>query len=584
MTNNFSNSILIIVFNYSKHIENKDILIDLYKEHFKKIYIYSDLPRREGVVDEDVNYVPIDRGFFTYRVFTHFYDNYKSEIEKSDGLFYTMDDCLINLNIINQYDTSKILFKFANNPLPFKGIPNQWWWHSWMGKPSLKTLMDDKDFSLYNSDKFCGEFADYFFLPKKYLTSKLFKLFNLFSKYSIFLEIAIPSILKNIEPDSSKYHSFKSAELWQGQRDGEHNTNAYIKGHNLIIHPVKLSVMNPSCLHQIFCKKKCVIITTINEPTDTIRKHIDNSEYDVIIVGDLKTPDTYKHENCIFLDVENQKQLFPTLCELIPYNHYGRKNLGYLYAIKKGYDIIYETDDDNIPHENFDHVLDFSDLPQTIKDSNFQWINIFKYFTNNNWIWPRGYPLSNIKQNSRPNFEFDNSKSKKDVAIINGLVENDPDVDAIFRLVCNHKVDWVKNKKVIISNENICPFNTQNTFWLDPSLFIALLIPCSVTFRYCDILKGIVANILLKHLDRNMVYTSPNVTQLRNEHDLMEDFESEVPMYLANENIVPKLMDLKLEGLSLQDAMLKIYQKLHHEKIITELDLKICQAWVSAII
>jgi hypothetical protein len=51
MTNNFSNSILVIVFNYSKHLKNKDILIDLYKEHFKKIYIYSDLPRKEGVVD-----------------------------------------------------------------------------------------------------------------------------------------------------------------------------------------------------------------------------------------------------------------------------------------------------------------------------------------------------------------------------------------------------------------------------------------------------------------------------------------------------------------------------------------------------
>lgn len=326
---------------------------------------------------------------------------------------------------------------------------------------------------------------------------------------------------------------------------------------------------------------KCVVITTINEPTDTIRKHIGNSEYDVIIVGDLKTPNTYKKENCIFLDVRKQKLLFPNLCELIPYNHYARKNLGYLYAIKKGYDIIYETDDDNIPHKNFDDILDFSDSPQTIKDSNFQWINIFKYFTNNNWIWPRGYPLSNVKQNSNPVFEFNNSKIKNDVAIINGLVENDPDVDAIFRLVSNQKVKWIKDKKVIISNENICPFNTQNTFWLDPSLFIALLIPCSVTFRYCDILRGIIANVLLKHLDKNMAYTSPNVTQMRNEHNLMEDFESEIPMYLANEYIVSKLMDLKFEGLILKDVILKIYQKLYLEKIITDLDLKICKTWVS---
>jgi len=34
--------------------------------------------------------------------------------------------------------------------------------------------------------------------------------------------------------------------------------------------------------------KKCVIITTINPPTETIRQHMNNNNYDVIIVGDKK--------------------------------------------------------------------------------------------------------------------------------------------------------------------------------------------------------------------------------------------------------------------------------------------------------
>jgi len=326
-------------------------------------------------------------------------------------------------------------------------------------------------------------------------------------------------------------------------------------------------------------KEKCVVITTINEPTETVQKHINNSEYDVIIVGDLKTPDTYKNEDCIFLDVTAQKKMFPKLCEMIPYNHYGRKNLGYLYAIKQNYRVIYETDDDNIPHENFDVVINFDENVKTIKDEDSEWINIFKYFTHNNWIWPRGYPLSQIKKNPKPNFTFDNSKNKDDVAIINGLVENDPDVDAIFRLVCNHQVQWETDKKIIISNENTCPFNTQNTFWIDPSLFIGLLIPCSVTFRYCDILKGIIANTLLKSNNKNMAYTSPNVTQLRNEHDLMQDFESEVPMYLANETIVDEIKDIKHSDCN-KELILNVYTKLYDMKIVTELDMEICKEWV----
>ena len=585
------NSILLLVFNYSNCLNNKKKICDLYKDHFKKIIVYSDTPQNtDEQLHEDVNYVDIKRGFFVHRIFKHFYDNYKNDINECDGLFYTMDDNIINLNILKMYDPAKIIYKYHpdryDKPLEeHKG----WNWDRQYGKKSIRTLQQDSTYQKFGINSYSGAFSDFFYLPKKYLSEKTFDLFEIFAKYNVFLEIAIPTIINCIEPDQTYYNNVNVAHLWGKKRDAvkelSYIKNKFNKEFNIILHPVKFNSNSNAMnwLREIFQKKKCVIITTINEPTETIRKHINNKEYDVIIVGDLKTPDSYKNEDCVFLDVDSQKKIFPELCDLIPYNHYGRKNLGYLYAIKKGYEIIYETDDDNIPHENFDHVLDFSDLPQTIKDSKFQWINIFKYFTNNNWIWPRGYPLSNIKQNSKPNFEFDNSKSKKDVAIINGLVENDPDVDAIFRLICNHKVDWDKDKKVIISNENTCPFNTQNTFWIDRSLFIALLIPCSVTFRYCDILKGIIANILLKHFDRNMVYTSPNVTQLRNEHDLMEDFESEVPMYLANENIVSKLMDLKLEGLSLQDVMLKIYQKLHHEKIITELDLKICRAWVSAI-
>ena len=35
--------------------------------------------------------------------------------------------------------------------------------------------------------------------------------------------------------------------------------------------------------------------------------------------------------------------------QLIPWNHFGRKNVGFLYAIAHGAHVIYDTDDDNIP-------------------------------------------------------------------------------------------------------------------------------------------------------------------------------------------------------------------------------------------
>lgn len=109
----FQNSILIIAFNYSNSLKNKDKLINMYKNHFKDIIVYSDYPVAKDT--NKVNYVNINRGCNIHRIFEHFYSNYKEKIETIDGLFYTMDDNIINLNILNMYDSTKIIYKHGQN-------------------------------------------------------------------------------------------------------------------------------------------------------------------------------------------------------------------------------------------------------------------------------------------------------------------------------------------------------------------------------------------------------------------------------------------------------------------------------------
>ena len=553
---NFKNTILVVVFNYSNCICNKDIIKKIYENYFKKIFFYSDYPI---IQDDEINFIDINKGYNTHKIFNHFYKKYKQLIDESDGLFYTMDDNIINVNILNLFDSDKIIYYSENTEnedmnVILSGITTNkswfkmdyinnhtsWHWDSLLyvyGKNVINKLMNDINFQKYNINKFSGSFSDWFYLPKKYLTDALFELF---SKYEVFLEIAIPSIIYNIESDKSQFQMITNDVLWTNRENflnKDYIYNSLNHVHNFILHPIKFN-QNPQSkewLIDLFCKEKCVIITTINKPTETIMKHIQNTEYDVIIVGDNKTPDDYKRLNCIYLDILSQKKLFPELSDLLPYNHYCRKNLGYLYAIKKGYKIIYETDDDNIPYDNFDNILQYNNL-QMITEQNNVWINIFKYFTNNAHIWPRGFPLSLLKKDT--NYLIQDTD--KVPSIINGLVENDPDVDALFRIICKHQDDiqWEKNKYVLIDNKNMCVFNTQNTFWLNPELFICLLIPCSVSFRYCDILRGIINNIILKQTNNYMMYSSPNVIQNRNEHNLISDFKSEYEMYIHNENIL----------------------------------------------
>jgi len=575
----FKNSILVVVFNYSACLCNKNLIKSIYKKHFKEIIFYSDYPI---INDDEVNFISINKGFNTHKIFNHFYKKYKSIIDDSDGLFYTMDDNIININILNLFDSNKIIYYY--NEIKTLDNYSGWWWDNiHYGKKSINQLINDKLFKEYNIDKFSGGFSDWFYLPKKYLNDNLFNLFELFSNYEVFLEIAIPSIINNIEKDKLKYQTFTDEILWGSNRNKFLNKdyihNSLNHNHNLVLHPIKFN-QNPDSkkwLKYIFCKDKCVIITTINKPTESILKHIQNKDYDVIIVGDNKTPDDYNQLNCIYLDIKSQKKLFPELSELIPYNHYCRKNLGYLYAIKRGYKLIYETDDDNIPYDNFDNILHYNNNLQIITEENNVWINIFKFFTNNAHIWPRGLPLSLLKND--PKFLIQNTDKKP--SIINGLVENDPDVDALFRIICNHQknIKWDKNKFILINNKNVCVFNTQNTFWLNPDLFICLLIPCSVSFRYCDILRGIINNIILKKTDTYMMYSSPNVIQNRNEHNLISDFKSEYEMYIHNENILDFIEKDVENTTSVKDLLCLIYNNLLINNVIKQKDIDILKKW-----
>ena len=593
----FENTILIVVFNFSDCVCNKNVIKNIYEKYFKKIIFYSDYPI---IQDDEVNFIEIHRGHLAHKIFNHFYKNYKSIIDDSDGLFYTMDDNIINVNILNLFDSEKIIYYKPNivnddMNLILSGITTDytwfkldninnhftWHWDTQFGKNAINNLINDSEFKKYNIDKFSGAFADWFYLPKKYLTNKIFHLFELFSNYNVFLEIAIPSIINNIEMDNSQYQNFTNDILWCNREkllNKEYIHNSLNHNHNFILHPIKFNQNSNAkdWLKEIFCKYKCVIITTINKPTEAILKHINNVDYDVIIVGDNKTSDDYKNLRCIYLDIPSQKKLFPELSELLPYNHYCRKNLGYLYAIKKGYKIIYETDDDNIPYDNFDNVLQYNNI-QMITEQNNVWINIFKYFTNNAHIWPRGFPLSLLKNN--PNYLI--QYTDKIPSIINGLVENDPDVDAIFRIICNHQssIQWDRNKCVLINNTNLCVFNTQNTFWLNPELFISLLIPCSVSFRYCDILRGIINNIILKKTNNYMMYSSPNVIQNRNEHNLISDFKSEYEMYIHNEKILNFIENDIGNITSVKQLLFLIYNNLLVNNVITQKDIDILNKW-----
>ena len=180
MKYNFENTILIVVFNYSNCICNKNTIKKIYGKHFKKIFFYSDYPILQ---DDEVNFIDIWRGQITTKIFDHFYKNYKSIMDDSDGLFYTMDDNIINVNILNLFDSEKIIYykpNIVNDDMytvhqgittdytwfKLDDINNHCTWHWDNNKNAIHHLMNDSEFKKYNINKFSGSFQIGFIYQK----------------------------------------------------------------------------------------------------------------------------------------------------------------------------------------------------------------------------------------------------------------------------------------------------------------------------------------------------------------------------------------------------------------------------------
>ena len=140
--------------------------------------------------------------------------------------------------------------------------------------------------------------------------------------------------------------------------------------------------------------EKWIVVTTINYPTNALKKLASLNDWHLVVVADKKTPLDWHLDNCKFLSVEKQKKLNYSIIDILPWNHYARKNIGYLYAIEHGAKIIYETDDDNMLSDNTISYLK-EITPIALYQADAPVVNPYAHFGQPT-VWPRGYPLEYV--------------------------------------------------------------------------------------------------------------------------------------------------------------------------------------------
>jgi hypothetical protein len=268
-----------------------------------------------------------------------------------------------------------------------------------------------------------------------------------------------------------------------------------------------------------------VVITTINKPTDSIRAWAKLYPDRVLVVGDEKTPAPWE---CDGVTYDRATAGSSELSWLIGPNKYQRKVLGYVAASRAGADAILDTDDDNEPLAGEWPAFEFTGA--TTKGAG--WCNPYLLYGPEErygvFPWPRGLPLTSTAVDP----DFAGNSYACNVGVWQGLANGDPDVDAIWRMLDGQPVEFEQMFPLELNPGTLAPINSQATLFRR-ECFLLLYLPCTVSMRVCDILRGYVAQPIMWAAGYRLGFCGPMVRQKRNPHDLMDDFRQELPLYMG---------------------------------------------------
>jgi hypothetical protein len=325
-----------------------------------------------------------------------------------------------------------------------------------------------------------------------------------------------------------------------------------------------------------------LIITTIFEPNDVMRSIADHCRelgWAFIIAGDSKSPADFQLDGANFLSLSHQRNMgeYGKLC---PEKSYARKNFAYIQAIKQGAPWIIETDDDNMPKENFWQTPDRQVAGLGVEHKG--WVNAYRYFSDT-FIYPRGYPIDRALPDwvDAPRAE---KRGTWTCPIQQGLADENPDVDAVYRMLYPLPLNFQNASPLVLGQGSWCPFNSQNTVFF-PEAYPLLYLPATCAFRMTDIWRSFIAQRILWTCGWRLSFHSATVYQERNEHILLRDFEDEISGYLGNSKIVTLLSELDLpEGPAhIYDNLKACYEVLTEAGFFRPEEMELLRAWLREI-
>ena len=335
------------------------------------------------------------------------------------------------------------------------------------------------------------------------------------------------------------------------------------------------------------------VMTTILEVNPAVQKFVSTFEANLVVIGDMKTNHSEwlefetANNNVMYLSPQQQEKLGFEVLRHIPWNHFGRKSIGFLVAIKYGAEVIYDFDDDNhLTVSSLDEIIHSPKVE--CLTSHHHAFNPYPHFQaqnkgNKSFVWPRGFPLDFINDMETQEAKLSecvHERMQDRVAVLQSLADHDPDVDAIYRLTRPLPIYFKKSHSTIIPPRGtFTPWNAQAVI-LKKAAFFGMLLPVSVTGRVSDIWRSYITSRLLWDTDYYVGFSSPVVQQFRNPHSYMNDLVEEKDLYFKVDDLISTLLQWDGKNFDqLQKAYIDVVGKLVAGGFLEEIDLELARAW-----
>jgi hypothetical protein len=276
--------------------------------------------------------------------------------------------------------------------------------------------------------------------------------------------------------------------------------------------------------------KKVIVTTTINPPTKAIHKFEAMKDWDLVVIGDLKTPRDYRLGRGVYLDPSAQEKYDKDLSDAIGWNCIQRRNFGLLVAQDMKADVVAVVDDDNIPLAGWgENLMVGKEVEVNYYETDLPAFDPIGA-TNHAQLWHRGYPLQLL-----PKRDYSRKTKKRvHIDVQADFWNGDPDIDAVCRM--EHAPECDFDPKVFpIASNRLSPFNSQNTFITGSMLKDYFLYP------HVGRMDDIWAAYYVQAKGYRVAYGKASVYQDRNIHDPVRDMKQEYLGYENNLAIVHEL-------------------------------------------